>query len=83
MTETTLPRPAFAFRSPALPGYRFEARPFSMPPTEGYVGIIYRTTDGGKTYQQCGVGAFKNGEWKHHSKKPLEGDCFWTLMVDV
>lgn len=81
--QAALPRPAFSFRTPALPGLKIEARPFSTPPASGYVGIIYRTSDGGKTYQQAGAAAYRDGKWKLHSKKPIEGDCFWTRFVDV
>lgn len=36
----------------------------------------------GDTLHQAGVGAFKDGRWTNSKGKPLEGDLFWTAMVD-
>lgn len=73
--------PALVFRVTGLRRYRFECRPISRPPQEHWVGLMYRPTpDGGA--RQAGVGIFKDGSWTNDKGKPLEGELYWTAIVD-
>lgn len=73
--------PAHVFRSPCVPGIRFECRPISTePPPSAAVGILYRRE--GKYLRQVGVGAFKGGRWTNGRGVPLDGDFYWTATVD-
>ena len=73
--------PTFAFRAYGLPNVRFEGRPISTPPKDNWVGIIYRpTAEGG--YRQAGVGMFKDGRWLNANRRSIDGDIYWTAIVD-
>lgn len=72
--------PFRVFRSPALPGFRFECRRLDQQPPERTVAIMYRHR--GDVLTQAGVGVFKDGEWKNDKRKALQGDdLYWTAMV--
>jgi hypothetical protein len=73
--------PAFTFRAYGMPNCIFEARPISTPPQDGWVGIMYRAAPGGG-YRQAGVGVFQDGCWHNDKRKPIEGDLYWTAVVD-
>ena len=72
--------PAFVFRSPYVRGVRFELRPIDRPPGDKWVGLMYRRTAG--TYRQAGVGVFRDGVFRNDRRKLLQGDLFWSLMVE-
>lgn len=72
--------PLCTFRSPYLPGVRFELRPISMAPCDKAVAILYRREGG--NFRQAGVGVFKEGLWTNDRGKPLSGEgLHWALMV--
>lgn len=72
--------PAFVTRTPLLRGTRVEGRPISRHPPDNTVTVMFRRT--GDKFVQCGVGVFKDGCWKNDKRKPLEGDLYWTALVD-
>lgn len=84
MTEDEADRcgpPTFVFRSPYLREIRFEGRPISVePPPSAAVGLMYRRN--GNHVVREGIGAFKDGRWTNGRGKPLQGDLYWTAMVD-
>lgn len=73
--------PVLVFRVPGVRTVRFECRPLSSPPRDNWVGLMYRSLPGGGL-RQAGVGQFKDGRFTNDKGKPLEGDLFWTAIVD-
>ena len=72
--------PRLVFRSPAMPGFRFECRPVSAEPPDKTVAFMYRRN--GEGYRQSGVGVFRDGAWTNDKGKPLEGELLWAAMID-
>jgi hypothetical protein len=71
--------PFQSYRLHNSPQTVMECRPISLAP-EKMVAIMYRR-DGDKL-RQSGVGKVKDGRWVSSSGQPLEGDRFWTVLVD-
>lgn len=73
--------PVCIIRTSQMNGIRFELRPISVePPARHSVTFMYRRKD--NAFHAAGVGAFKLGRWTNGRGKSLDGDLYWTAMVD-
>lgn len=69
------------FHCSNLPGIRVELRPIASSAPDNMVGILYLRM--GDNFRQSGVGCCYGGEWRRSKGgKPLEGDYYWSLMVN-
>ena len=72
--------PLIVARPRHLRPIRLEYRRTSQPPSDNWVGIMYRRD--GQHYTQAGVGLFKDGKWMNANRWPLgEGEWLWVEMV--